>query len=144
MCHLSLWTRLDKVCQIESPSVMCLSAVKRCANRQHSATQRTMSTNLHCTRTSPSQHFYLLSHRPPQAPPAEAGECQGCIVSSSGLWVHFFATIVCLKIASSVNGHWFELEPRVCRAASPLASVCVLTLAHGPRCWVLLSTSSSE
>ena len=63
MCHFSLWTRLDKVCQIESPSVMCLRAVKRCANRQHSATQRTMSTNLHCTHTSLSQHFYLLSHR---------------------------------------------------------------------------------
>ena len=34
-CVISpLWTRLDKVCQVASPSVMCLSAVKRCANRQ--------------------------------------------------------------------------------------------------------------
>ena len=33
---------------------------KRCANRQRSATQLTMSTNLHCTHTSLAQHIYLL------------------------------------------------------------------------------------
>ena len=54
----------------------CQSAVMRCANRQRSATQGTMSTTLHCTHFTFSA-LYLLSHRPPQAPPAEAGECQG-------------------------------------------------------------------
>ena len=62
-CRLIFTSRLDLFQTRRDPLMKC-----------HSATQRTMNTNLHCTHTSLPQHFFLLSHRPLLAPPAEAGE----------------------------------------------------------------------